>query len=429
MNVDVEILREFRRALEILLENPDDFKAVAKAVEERDAETYQAALSKLKLFHVCHWVCRWFCTKVSTFICGRFCPEDFPVKDSIEEMMEFAQITLRITEDPKVFRELLTAYNVQDIERWRAIIEEYKIKPFCRQLCRWFSFHQCRIICKELCPRMPEIIQVGRIPREQIDHQGYADGPSFDGPSTPPDDYSAGRGHHPFGGSVIIKGLFNISSPEKYRVEYSNNLSTWTPILTRIKNKKPCLNLGNLIPDASGWYPISDMCDPQFLTIWHTHGMDGKYYIRLTVHSAGSDFFSEAVTVMLDNTLPKVTLTNLMILKPDGDLEEIFCKGIEEGQGKLRISYEVFDENFAYFSIVAEGQSSTTIPIYSKTYGGNTSVKGETGYIDWEPWKETNFVPCCYLIRLTAWDRTIHDNRSFAHGSHRVSRFQAVEII
>lgn len=181
-------------------------------------------------------------------------------------------------------------------------------------------------------------------------------------------------------------------------------------------------------PDSNGWYLISEMCDPQFLTIWNTAGMEGAHYLRLTVQSGGSDFFSDAVTVMIDNTRPTIDLQNLMILQPDGDLEEIFCEGITKEQGKLRITYDVDDENFAYFDIVAMGANSLTIPIYSKSYGGNPAVKGETGFIDWEPWKETKLIPCCYIIRLAAWDRTIVNNMSFGHGSHRVARFQAVEI-
>jgi hypothetical protein len=49
METDTEKLSDFRKALEILLENPDDFRVVAKAVEERDTKTYQAVLSKHKL--------------------------------------------------------------------------------------------------------------------------------------------------------------------------------------------------------------------------------------------------------------------------------------------------------------------------------------------------------------------------------------------
>ena len=428
METDTEKLSDFRKALEILLENPDDFRVVAKAVEERDTKTYQAVLSKHKIIPVCLWICRWFCTKITVFICKRFCPEDIPFKDSVEEMMEFAQVTLRITEDPKKFREILNAYNTQDIDKWQDLINEHKLRPFCRQLCRWFSYYECTRICQEFCPPMPEITRVGRIPRGQIDTHGYADGPSYDGTSTPNDDLSEGRGDHPFGGYVLIEGVFHISSPEKYRAEYSHNLSIWTPIMTKIKNKKPCINSGNLIPDSTGWYQISDMCDPQFLTIWKTHGMDKKFHIRLTVHSAGSDFHSDAVAVMLDNTYPKVDLKNLMILSPDNDLEEIVCKGIKKGQGKIRITYDVQDTNFAYLSIVAEGQSSTTLQIYSKSYAGNPAMTGETGYIDWEPWTDSNFKPCCYLIRLTVWARSIINNMSFTHGNHRVSRFQAVEI-
>ena len=53
MNLDVEKLREFRHAIEVLLDNPEDFKAVAQAVEEPDAQTYQAVLARLKLTPIC----------------------------------------------------------------------------------------------------------------------------------------------------------------------------------------------------------------------------------------------------------------------------------------------------------------------------------------------------------------------------------------
>ena len=100
-----------------------------------------------------------------------------------------------------------------------------------------------------------------------------------------------GRGHHPFGAKVLINGLFNVSSPEKYRLEYSTDLSSWTHIMANIKNKEPCLNLGIMSPDASGWCLMSEIYDPQFLTIWNTAGIDGTYHLRLIVHS-GAPMFS-----------------------------------------------------------------------------------------------------------------------------------------
>ena len=47
---------------------------------------------------------------------------------------------------------------------------------------------------------------------------------------------------------------------------------------------------------------------------------------------------------MLDNTVPKITFQNLMILQHNEDLNEIFCGGITKEQEKLRTTYEVHDE-------------------------------------------------------------------------------------
>ncbi len=44
-----------------------------------------------------------------------------------------------------------------------------------------------------------------------------------------------GMGDHPFGESIKIQGLFNVTGPDYYKVEYSANPAdpaSWTPIMT-----------------------------------------------------------------------------------------------------------------------------------------------------------------------------------------------------
>jgi hypothetical protein len=431
MELDLEKLGEFREALKRLIDDPDVFRAAAEAVAGRDAEKFHGILAELELLPVCVWLCRWFCTKQVGFICRRLCPEGEDKEPTIDEMSGFARATIELLEDRRAFSSLLDAYERQDREAWSRILDEKELYPFCRQFCRWFAFIYCRRVCKEFCPKTPEIKSIGFIPVNQIDAEGYADGPSVPPGLTPVPDAGSGVGDHPFGGLVNVRGNFNIPNPLKYRVEYSDNLTTWTAIKAKTKNKPP-FSAGSCVgphgPDPQGWYDIPGMCDPQYLTDWNTRASGayaGKWYLRLTVRNSAGDFMSDLVTVRIDNVSPEADLQPPVMRAEDGSEKEIKCGGITKGEGKIVIRFKATDENFGRLTLQAWGGcglyvdiADETTGLVNRSYDGDVTDTGEPPWreVVWDPWKEAviHNNPCCYLIRLRVWDRTIVNNHFHA---------------
>ena len=441
----VERLDEFREALSKIVENPELFKEAAEAVKERQADRFQAVLARLELLRYCHWLCRWFCIKTLGFVCRKFCPETRGEAEiTIEEMLDFGRATLRMTENKGLFEALLNAFRRQDVERFRSILEEMKMMPFCRQFCRWFVHLDCYRICWLVCPPLPVITHVGNIPTNQIDAEGYADGPSQPPGHTGAPDfaYPYGTGNHPFGGIAQIRGILNVANPEKYKVEYSNDKTTWTPIMSTMtqycggflwKIIKPS------IPPDPGWYNFADLCEPNYLTWWQTPAGTGKWYLKLTVKNIyGGEFESEIVPVRVDNESPQCELQNLSILLEDGSEKEIKCGGIKKGEGKILIRFRATDDNFRRLRLRAVGGCGISVDIVdentgvevNRSYEGNITDTGEPPWreVVWDPWKNpvVEKTPCCYLVVLEVWDRAI-TNGSFS-GGHWATDHEALQI-
>ena len=100
---------------------------------------------------------------------------------------------------------------------------------------------------------MPEITKVGRIPVEQIDTLGYADGPSYDDTSTLPDDLLHGEGAPPLQRQGPHQWALQRLQPRKVQSGALHGSQLLDPYISvNIKNKKSCLNLGTMRPDANG---------------------------------------------------------------------------------------------------------------------------------------------------------------------------------
>jgi hypothetical protein len=439
--VEIEKLTEFRQSLEKLVKNPELFREAAEAVEKRDAERFQAVLSRLGIFKYCPWICRWFCVKIWRFACTPICPpEKEPIKPTVKEMLNFGKATVRLTANKEAFVALFDAYKRQDADKFRSILDEWKMMTYCRQFCGWFAYFYCRRICWRLCPDMPDITHVGNIPTGKIDTDGYANGPSQPPGTTAAPDVSKGRGDHPFGGWAEIRGILRITKSDKYKVEYSSDKTSWTPITTTLiewNGISYIIRKPSLAPDP-GWYNVAEMVNMNYLTDWPTPSGTGKYYLRLTVkNTLGAEFMSEIVAVRVDNEAPLVQLQNLKILMDDGTEKEIKCGGIKKGEGKIVIRFKAEDPNFGKLTLVAEGGCGITKKIKDETtglevdrsYEGNVADTGEPPWrkVIWDPWaEEEELRPCCYLIVLRAWDRAIINN--YFHTGHWQRDHEAVEI-
>lgn len=447
-------LRQSGEVIGKLADNSEVFGSVVEAFRAHDAERFQAELVKARLLDRCRLICQWLCSKHCLFVCSKLCrqPQQAPDQIPIAEWREFAQVTARIAADPALLERLVAAVDREDTAAFDALVKELKLERFCHQLCHWLCTVRCRYVCTLLCPPPPLITEVGFIPTGQINALGYAAGHSHPPGPTPDDNKPAGVGDHPFGGLENIRGVFSIASPFQYKVEFGPAaVGPWTPILQSIEDYRydPLYPLPGhpqpfiyytRVPDASGWYTITDMGldGPDYLTDWQTPGVANQlYYLKLTVRTAAlTEFESSVVPVKVDNVSPSQPVITLELQKPDKSRTVLdCCPRVERGDGNLIVvTLQASDPNFSSISVQLLGGCGASYAIVatdgtalSKTYNG---VLADTGYpapveFLWDPWA-AKIDPCCYLIDVRIYDRAILGN--YWSGGHSNENWHSITI-
>jgi len=448
-------LRQTGEAMGKLAADESAFTRAAEAFRAQNAESFQAELGKLGLLPFCRLICRWFCSKHCVFICFRLCRE--PGKDqdklSIAEWREFALVTARLTADEAVLKRFLDAVEREDADTFNKLLAEFKWQRFCHQLCHFLCFIRCQLVCTLLCPPPPLITEVSFIPTSQYTPGGpgigLASGPSFPPGPTPPDSKAAGVGDHPIGGLANIKGVFNITAPFQYKVEFSQNPGgPWTPIKTPVNDYRfnpafpppPIFLYYTRVPDVNGWYNVADMGldGIDYLTDWQTPpAVNDQYYLKLTVRNAAlTEFESPVVPVRIDNTAPTKPVIKLQLQTPDGKRRDLgCCETVKQGDGNLVIiTLQASDANFSQIAVNLLGGCGASYAIVdtggtslSKTYNGNIA---DTGYpvpteFAWNPWA-AGISPCCYLIDVRIYDRVVVND--YWSGGHSNENWQSITI-
>jgi hypothetical protein len=287
-----------------------------------------------------------------------------------------------------------------------------------------------------------------------------------------PPNPAAGYGDHPFGGAVWLMGVFNMPTAVEYLVEVSSTGpgGPYSPILVGpqvgyddVPSQPPPppvpepssgppwnfkrTRVQSIGPDP-GWFKISELTDSdggrfptgeKTLLMWPTSLPDGVYYLRLRVRDALMNTrVSSPQVVRLDNTgpfpLPRPVI-KLQLQKPDGTRIPLKCGKVRKGDGLIVITIQAYDPNMSQIAVTARGNSGLSVAVVdtsstplSKTYNGNIADQGymvPTEFF-WDPWSDPNIVPCCYLIYVEVWDRTIINN-SFS-GGHYNAGWEAIEI-
>ena len=442
-------LKQTGEAIGKLAKDAATFSRTAEAFRSQNAEQFQAELSKLGLLPFCILICGWFCSKHCVFICSRLCREPMkPREFDIAEMREFALLTERLTRDDALLKRFVDAVDSESADTFEKLLAEHKWQRFCHQLCHFLCCIRCRRVCRIFCPPGPMITEVGLIPTSQIDATGRAAGPSLPPGPTPSDNKPAGVGDHPFGGWANIKGVFNVTNPFQYKVEFATSqLGPWMPILQAITDYHWChggpLTNYSRVPDVNGWYNVSDMdCDGQdYLTDWSTPpDRDKLYYLKLTVRNAALvEFESALVPVRVDNgsPLPLPPVISLQIQAPDGTRRPLDCcdAPVKFGDGTLVvISLTAWDENFSRIDVQLLGGCNGSYSVVdtggtslSKTYNGNVA---DTGYpvvteFLWDP-SRAGITPCCYLLDVRIYDRAIVNN--YWSGGHASEGWHSITI-
>jgi hypothetical protein len=252
-------------------------------------------------------------------------------------------------------------------------------------------------------------------------------------------------------------GIFNMPTATQYKVEVASAPGgPYTPIAVPVQGYQSVWPIyipvtrfpsGGIDP---GWYDVADIplsdggnspLGEKTLLYWPTLP-DGLYYLRLRVRDGSSELVSSPRAVMTDNTAPATPVINLELMKPDGTLEKLKCGKVKKGGGLIKVTVQASDPNFSRLSVNAEGNSSLSVPVVgipdppgvgpavplSKTYNGNVADTGypaPTSFI-WDPWADPNIVPCCYIVRIDIWDRTVINN--VWGGGWGNSGWEAIEI-
>ena len=454
-------------AIQKLAANEEAFSTASKAVIAQDCDLLRATIVGAELDPYCGIICEWFCSWHCILVCLPFC-RPFPFErptSPIGEMLEFAQASGKLAANPAALTRFGEAVAKEDSEAFAALVKEFGLERFCIQLCHWFCFFRCHLFCFCVCPPPPLITHVGNIKTPQINALGYAAGPSNPLGYTDADDKPGGRGDHPFGGRIDIRGLFNVANPVKYKVEFTPDPVNvpWQPIKTDFEDG--CLSGINFEdyqrgPDGAGWYlvgPPPPPCPPlgplpenngmgidsmghTFLTQWVTPPPPDAseiYYLRLTVQNAAGDHESPVVPVRIDNVGPTKPDIKLQLQAPDGTRTDLgCCETVVKGNGNLVvITITASDDNFSQIAVSLLGGCGASHPIVdtsatplSKTYNGDIT---DTGYpapteFLWDPFDTPGIDPCCYLVWVDIWDRAIVNN--FWSGGHYNNNFHSLTI-
>lgn len=457
MSERLDELIESIQAAEALAKNPEAFKSAAEAFRLKAANQFQSALEAVGLRERCHLICWFFCQKHCLAVCRRLCPNE-PRPVDIDEMRQFAQALPRLLREPGTLERLLAIVERGDEQAWKAEIAKLELGPFCHQLCHVLCAHRCKLVCRELCPPRPLITRVGSIPVTQIGANGLGNGPGFPPFQVAAPDPPAGRGDHPFGASVWLKGVFNMPTATQYLVEVAPAPGgPYVPIAVPVDGYNiPAFPPPFEVPDTRfpsggadpGWFDVSDIHDSdggpnalgeKTLLYWPS-GMvpDGLHYLRLRVRDGVVTRISSPQPVRVDNTVPgpvpRPTIS-LELERPDGTRVPLKCGKVKKGDGLIRITIQAFDLHFSQVSVAAQGNSGLSVPIVdtggvslSKTYNGVLADQGypvPTSFL-WDPWSDPRIVPCCYVVRIDIWDRAVLNNTW--SGGHGNSGWEALEI-
>jgi hypothetical protein len=130
-------------------------------------------------FNDCVLICRWICSWRSIYFCSPICRILEIPKDLIDEERQFAQLSGRLADGASAYQRLFTAVQSQDQKTYQSLVDEFKIGPFCHQLCHWISVEVCNRFCICVCPQpetIPLFTKVGHYHVDPIFGDFKADG-------------------------------------------------------------------------------------------------------------------------------------------------------------------------------------------------------------------------------------------------------------
>src|SRR6266568_5856618 len=92
---EVPAIREFAEVVARITGDEELVERLAEAVEERDAQAFNALVDELKIRPFCHLLCHWVCVVRCRLTCGLVCPPPPPIRLHLEDELVRAGQALR----------------------------------------------------------------------------------------------------------------------------------------------------------------------------------------------------------------------------------------------------------------------------------------------------------------------------------------------
>ena len=165
----VDAVLEIRADAEVLtrvVANEALTAAISKAATTLDCEPLREVINRIGFVRECEVICRLICVWRCVFVCRTLCIEPAPVLtgiDAVEEARKFALAARELVSQPRALSDLVGAVINNDAQAYAAIIERFRLGPFCAQVCAWICSEVCHEFCICVCPPelFPEFISIG----------------------------------------------------------------------------------------------------------------------------------------------------------------------------------------------------------------------------------------------------------------------------
>jgi len=232
-------IRADAEALSKVFENKELSGAIGKAVLAFDCDLFRKEIVRAGIVDHCEIICRLSCAWRCVWVCRALClepPVIFRGTYAVEEARNFALAARQLAGQPSALSDLTAAVISNNAEAYRAIVDRYRLGPYCWQVCGWVCSEVCYWYCVCVCPpavKPPLFTHVGHFNIKYDIDSGTGKtnkGLTFSGL------YSNGGPNFAFQGQLELRGWCPIYSPVfpaalmKYRFLYSVGGGSPVPI-------------------------------------------------------------------------------------------------------------------------------------------------------------------------------------------------------
>ena len=148
--------RELAEAIVQITSDEKLVRQLAKAVEERDHDSFQRIVEQFRLGNLCHYFCHWLCVVRYRLICRWLCSiKKIERPNFARELQSAGQALRQLLEHKDSFDQAVAASDAGNAAKLAAVIQTAQLLPVCHFICEWFCSWRCTRVCLILCRQFP----------------------------------------------------------------------------------------------------------------------------------------------------------------------------------------------------------------------------------------------------------------------------------